>query len=217
MRRTATQFEVLFFQSYIANSRTDKFHSILLISPANQILLLSRVKTSSSFASAHVFPGGNLSVSQDGVIPDPDDADRHVDGPAYRLGAIRECFEESGLLLAKKDGHLVAVEDQERDTARKQIHSGRLKFKDWVEGLGGNVDSGSYSLIISHTIYPLYTDYVYNRWTHTFHSLDHSTKLTKTLYHPNVYILPAPQHLFSILILFDTSTHSRWRSRTHNC
>ena len=34
--------------------------SVLLVSPNNQVLLLQRVKQSSSFASAHVFPGGKI-------------------------------------------------------------------------------------------------------------------------------------------------------------
>ena len=34
--------------------------SVLLISPQNEILLLHRVSHSSSFAAAHVFPGGHL-------------------------------------------------------------------------------------------------------------------------------------------------------------
>jgi hypothetical protein len=69
-----------------------------------------------------------------------------MDGPAYRLGAIRECFEESGLLLAKKKGDesgvLLEVGEAERERARKEIHGGKLKFVDWVEELGGVVDSG---------------------------------------------------------------------------
>ncbi|TVY56991.1 putative nudix hydrolase 7, partial [Lachnellula cervina] len=117
--------------------------SILLISPTNQILLLHRVQTSSSFASAHVFPGGNLSTSQDGEIPGPRDGGRHVDGMAYRIGAIRETFEESGILLAKKeDGSLLEVEEGVREKARKEIHAGKLKFQDWVKSLGGVIDSG---------------------------------------------------------------------------
>ncbi|TVY24629.1 putative nudix hydrolase [Lachnellula hyalina] len=116
--------------------------SILLISPTNQILLLHRVRTSSSFASAHVFPGGNLSASQDGEIPGLKDEGRHVDGSAYRIGAIRETFEESGILLAKKeDGSLLEVEEDIREKARKDIHAGKLKFQDWVKSLGGVIDS----------------------------------------------------------------------------
>ncbi|KZP29089.1 hypothetical protein FIBSPDRAFT_947095 [Athelia psychrophila] len=118
--------------------------SILLISPTNEILLLHRVRTSSAFPSAHVFPGGNLSASQDGAIPAPDAPDCHVDGPAYRIGAIRECFEESGILLARtKEGRFLDVPEAERERARKEIHAERLRFVDWVEGLGGVVDSNS--------------------------------------------------------------------------
>ncbi|KAH8679746.1 hypothetical protein BGZ60DRAFT_467786 [Tricladium varicosporioides] len=120
--------------------------SILLISPINEILLLHRVQTSRSFAAAHVFPGGNLSASQDGTIPAPDDKERHIDGPAYRLGAIRECFEESGILLAKRsDGNndLINVPEEVREKARKEIHSGKLRFEDWVKSIGGIIDSDS--------------------------------------------------------------------------
>ncbi|KAL5345460.1 hypothetical protein ACLOAV_009833 [Pseudogymnoascus australis] len=116
--------------------------SILLISPENKILLLHRVKTSSSFASAHVFPGGNLS-SQDGPIPAPSSPERHVDSLVYRLGAIRECFEESGILLARHrdGGGMLEVPDAERERARRAIHSGELKFSDWVKQMGGVADT----------------------------------------------------------------------------
>ncbi|KAK0115511.1 hypothetical protein ONS95_000212 [Cadophora gregata] len=119
--------------------------SILLISPKNQILLLHRVRTSSSFPSAHVFPGGNLSPS-DGHIPAPNDKDRHVDGRSYRIGAIRECFEESGILLARrKDGvGLLEVEDEVREKGRRDVHEGKIAFEKWVEGLGGVVDIGEF-------------------------------------------------------------------------
>jgi 8-oxo-dGTP pyrophosphatase MutT (NUDIX family) len=119
-----------------------------LISPANEILLLHRVRTSSSFPSAHVFPGGNLSASQDGDIPSVADPRRHVDGPAYRLGAIRECFEESGILLAKRNdgsGGILEVAEDIREQARKDIHAGKLKFGDWVKSQGGIVDTGMLS------------------------------------------------------------------------
>ncbi|CZT03024.1 related to NUDIX family hydrolase [Rhynchosporium agropyri] len=119
--------------------------SILLISPKNEILLLHRVRTSSSFPSAHVFPGGNLSASQDGDIPAADDAERHVDGRAYRVGAIRECFEESGILLARKrDGEgLLEVEEESRENGRKDVHANKVGFEDWVKEQGGVLDIDS--------------------------------------------------------------------------
>ncbi|KAL6887745.1 hypothetical protein HDV57DRAFT_515228 [Trichoderma longibrachiatum] len=114
--------------------------SIVLLSPTNEVLLLHRVKTSTSFASAHVFPGGNLDAFHDGDIPAPGTKDRHVDGPAYRLGAIRECFEETGILLATKDGRLVDLSQQERDEARKRIHGSQIKFADWLKSIDAEAD-----------------------------------------------------------------------------
>ncbi|KAF2963636.1 hypothetical protein GQX73_g9926 [Xylaria multiplex] len=118
--------------------------SIILLSPTNQVLLLHRVKTSTSFASAHVFPGGNLSEFHDGIIPPPSDARRHEDSLAYRLGAIRETFEESGILLARKgdrNGPLLNLPVLERDKARKAIYDGDISFGKWLESIGGVADT----------------------------------------------------------------------------
>ncbi|KAJ4996325.1 Structure-specific endonuclease subunit SLX4 [Colletotrichum sp. SAR 10_66] len=121
--------------------------SILLLSPTNQVLLLHRVKTSTSFASAHVFPGGNLDAFHDGEVPAPEARGRHEDGPAYRLGAIRECFEETGILLATRKGAaaeeesaLVNLSSADRDVARKRIHGNEVRFGEWVESVGGVPD-----------------------------------------------------------------------------
>lgn len=119
--------------------------SILLLSPQNNTLLLHRVRTSTSFASAHVFPGGNLDAFHDGAVPAEDDAARHEDGPAYRMAAVRECFEETGILLARRKGdesRLVHVDVAEREAARKRIHGNEVRFGDWVESLGGVPDTG---------------------------------------------------------------------------
>ena len=116
--------------------------SILLISPANHILLLHRVSSSSTFASAHVFPGGHCSP-QDGHLPPPSDPRHHEDGPSYRHAAIRECFEESGILLARqqeKSEELVELSEQERDEGRKVVHSEKVPFAEWVEQNGGRMD-----------------------------------------------------------------------------
>ncbi|KAF2237250.1 hypothetical protein EV356DRAFT_496828 [Viridothelium virens] len=117
--------------------------SVLLISPTNQILLLHRVQSSSAFPSAHVFPGGNLSAQHDGHIPEPNAPARHQDGEAYRLGAIRETFEESGILLARNNGfgRLLEVRDDEREEGRKAIHQGALDFRTWLARKGGRADT----------------------------------------------------------------------------
>lgn len=116
--------------------------SVIILSPTNEVLLLHRVKTSTSFASAHVFPGGNLDPFHDGDIPAPESPERHRDGPAYRLGAVRECFEETGILLAKKNGSLVNLTAEERDAARKKIHNNEVKFEDFLKSIGAVPDTG---------------------------------------------------------------------------
>ncbi|KAL9576384.1 MAG: hypothetical protein Q9212_007143, partial [Teloschistes hypoglaucus] len=105
------------------------------------ILLLRRVHHTTSFASAHVFPGGHID-REDGPLPPREDARVHEDGPAYRVGAIRECFEESGILLAKDPREadsllLLRVDEGERDRGRKAVHDKEIGFKEWVGGLGG--------------------------------------------------------------------------------
>ncbi|KAK8064105.1 hypothetical protein PG996_008757 [Apiospora saccharicola] len=121
--------------------------SIILLSHTNQVLLLRRVKTSRSFASAHVFPGGNLSEFHDGPVAPPGDLAQHQDSLAYRLGAIRETFEESGILLARKKGApvdddgLLVLSTKERDEARKAIYKNEVKFTEWLDSVGGVADT----------------------------------------------------------------------------
>jgi 8-oxo-dGTP pyrophosphatase MutT (NUDIX family) len=116
--------------------------SVLLISPQNQVLLLQRVKESSSFPSAHVFPGGNVSTFHDGAAPEPSSPARHEDSEVYRLAAIRETFEESGILLAKNNefGRLIEVPDDDREAGRKAVHANEIKFTSWVSRKGGRPD-----------------------------------------------------------------------------
>ncbi|KAF1846291.1 uncharacterized protein K460DRAFT_281749 [Cucurbitaria berberidis CBS 394.84] len=118
--------------------------SVLLISPTNQILLLHRVSKASSFASAHVFPGGALSKTHDGEIPHENDLGRHQDGPSYRIAAVRETFEESGILLAKskKTGKLFTeISDEEREEGRRAVHAGKTKFTALLESWGAIPDT----------------------------------------------------------------------------
>ncbi|KAF2765636.1 hypothetical protein EJ03DRAFT_345561 [Teratosphaeria nubilosa] len=116
--------------------------SVLLISPNNQVLLLQRVKQSSSFPSAHVFPGGNVSAFHDGDPPPPETAERHVDSEVYRLAAIRETFEESGILLARNNGfgRLIEVPEAEREEGRRLVHGNKTPFTKWLAQKGGRAD-----------------------------------------------------------------------------
>lgn len=118
---------------YFNKDITKVIISVILISPKNEILLLHRVKTSTSFASAHVFPGGNLS-NQDGPCPPPEDLARHEDSPSYRRAAIRELFEESGILLAKEGASkkMLVVDEETRENGRRLIHQNKVTFAEWL-------------------------------------------------------------------------------------
>jgi hypothetical protein len=75
-----------------------------------------------------------------------DDPQRHKDGPAYRKAAIRETFEESGILLAKskKTGKLFTeISDSEREEGRKAVHSGKTAFTDLLDQWGAEPDTDS--------------------------------------------------------------------------
>jgi 8-oxo-dGTP pyrophosphatase MutT (NUDIX family) len=116
--------------------------SVLLISPQNQVLLLQRVKQSSAFPSAHVFPGGNVSTFHDGQPPPPETAERHMDSEIYRLAAVRETFEESGILLARNNGfgRLLEVPESEREEGRRLVHDNKVPFTKWLAQKGGRAD-----------------------------------------------------------------------------
>ncbi|KAL1966573.1 hypothetical protein VTN77DRAFT_3984 [Rasamsonia byssochlamydoides] len=131
--------------------------SVILVSPRNEILLLHRVQTSSSFPSAHVFPGGNLSPSQDGEVPPPEDPKRHDDAIHYRRAAIRELFEESGILLAKdrSTGQMVHVNEAERERGRHAIHREDITFQKWLQEQNSAAEPDTDSLIpFTHWITP---------------------------------------------------------------
>ncbi|CAK1357773.1 hypothetical protein CB0940_07535 [Cercospora beticola] len=117
--------------------------SVLLISPNNQVLLLQRVKQSSSFPSAHVFPGGNVSEFHDGRAPEPDHPERHKDSEVYRMAAIRETFEESGIVLARNNGfgRLIEVPQDQREEGRLLVHGSKVPFAKWLSQKGGRADT----------------------------------------------------------------------------
>lgn len=62
--------------------------------------------------------------------------------------AIRETFEETGILLAKKDGKLIDVPEKVREETRKLVHGNKIKFGDWVKSLGAEPDTGIFKGIV---------------------------------------------------------------------
>ncbi|KAJ3488985.1 hypothetical protein NLI96_g2462 [Meripilus lineatus] len=96
--------------------------SLIIINPQNEILLVQRNPRAGTFAGAYVFPGGNFDPNQDDSL---------------EITAIRETFEETGLLLASADPSAEclssqAPSDEELNIAREEIHSQRQLFKNFL-------------------------------------------------------------------------------------
>ncbi|KAF9642649.1 hypothetical protein BDM02DRAFT_3105414 [Thelephora ganbajun] len=101
--------------------------SLIVVNDRNEILLVQRNPKSRSFAGVHVFPGGNF---------DEDDG-------SYRVTAIRETFEETGLLLAKScptstPGQQIPLHlDQDAlNRARRSILLGQTVFSKLLASAG---------------------------------------------------------------------------------
>ncbi|KAI0672900.1 hypothetical protein C8Q78DRAFT_686786 [Trametes maxima] len=103
--------------------------SIIVVNSENEILLVHRNPKSKSFANAHVFPGGNYDEKQDG-------------GDGMPFTALRELFEESGLLLVHPSSKKTPT-DSELDAAREAIHTQTRMFRDFLAqyDLRPNVES----------------------------------------------------------------------------
>jgi glyoxylase-like metal-dependent hydrolase (beta-lactamase superfamily II)/8-oxo-dGTP pyrophosphatase MutT (NUDIX family) len=111
-----------------------------------EAFLLQRTKSAAFLAGAHVFPGGALDKADRDVrvlrrvagIGDAQASERlgiESGGLAYWVAAIRECFEEAGILLAESeegralDARRVASLAQYRGA----LHAGKLAFHEFLE------------------------------------------------------------------------------------
>jgi 8-oxo-dGTP pyrophosphatase MutT (NUDIX family) len=100
-----------------------------------------------AFGSVHVFPGGVVDPTDDdpaldALCPGLSDADASVQlgvaagGRAFWVAAMRECFEEAGVLLARRaDGSTVRFDehpavDQRFEEHRRSVHAGARSFAD---------------------------------------------------------------------------------------
>lgn len=89
------------------------------------------------FPDLHVFPGGKVDVSDatfefcEGLSPD--DAEQQLGVPGglrYWVTAIRECFEECGVLLSN---HLPHAVDTQSKHLRQQLIEGQLSMADFCK------------------------------------------------------------------------------------
>lgn len=100
--------------------------SLILVNRSFEVLLVQR-NPKGTFASAHVFPGGNFDPKQDSSL---------------RVTALRETFEEAGVLYATRSTSNTVCEDQ-LDMARKDVHSQRLNFNQFLHEAGLELDTQS--------------------------------------------------------------------------
>jgi 8-oxo-dGTP pyrophosphatase MutT (NUDIX family) len=119
-----------------------------------EVFMLQRTLSAAFARGQFVFPGGKVDDADHGEAFEPicdglDDATASAGmglargGLAWLVAAIRECFEEAGVLLARRTGEPDVVRFDDPDTvarfnaARHQIHEGRRSLVDLctVEGL----------------------------------------------------------------------------------
>src|SRR4249920_136909 len=93
--------------------------TIVLLRPGGngpQVLMIQRVQTAAFLGGAYVFPGGALDSADSELrflrrVVGLTDAEASArlglpeKGLAYWVAAVRECFEEAGVLLALDAGH----------------------------------------------------------------------------------------------------------------
>lgn len=110
--------------------------------PGVEVLMLRRAPTASFAGDAYVFPGGAVDAADSSLAfescCDLDDERAsarmglELGGLAFWIAAIRESFEESGILLASHagSGERVSFDDPvlgaRFDIARHEVHDGRL-------------------------------------------------------------------------------------------
>lgn len=118
-------------------------------SPGIEVLLLRRAERGDHASGAWVFPGGVLDARDRDCHPHCDGLDDRAasaqlgmgeGGLDYHVAAIRECFEESGLLLARDaQGRLVSLDGPEGEAMlawRGPLHRGERTLGEFCETFG---------------------------------------------------------------------------------
>lgn len=114
-----------------------------------EVLLMHRTKTMDFGGGAHVFPGGAVDAADAALAAscaglDDAQASRRLEiasgGLAYWICAIRECFEEAGLLYAYAGEELVhfdsPVAREDAPSLRRALNAGERTFAATIEALG---------------------------------------------------------------------------------
>jgi 8-oxo-dGTP pyrophosphatase MutT (NUDIX family) len=142
-----------------------------------EVFMLRRNLSSVFVAGAHVFPGGAVDAEDDSaemhaLVVGIDDAEasrrlgRPSGGLAFWVAAIRESFEEAGVLLARDaaTGDVVSSATVEHLAAtRAAVAAGERSFADVVRGAGLVLDGGCLR-VFGHWITPSPAPRRYDTW-----------------------------------------------------
>ena len=120
--------------------------TVLLLRDASntvEVFMLKRA-AASNFGNAWVFPGGKVDsvdlINKFSHKPKLDNNESNNIESSYLLAAIRECFEECGVLIAKRNsGEMFSPQDQKEDKLLKkyqfQINNNEISFYDILNNL----------------------------------------------------------------------------------
>ncbi len=141
-----------------------------------EVLLMRRTRSAGFVPGAYVFPGGRVDRDDGdeaalerldslsgraaadrlgGSVPVEGNAEA-TPSIAYYMAALREAFEETGILVARRaDGSPVptAAEDASVDVVRNEVMDDRVTFAEALEALGARID-GSAVAYMAHWVTP---------------------------------------------------------------
>lgn len=135
-----------------------------------EVLLLKRTRSAGFVPGAYVFPGGRVDAADAGEALvarldglDAQAAARRLELPdadppalAYYLAALREAFEETGILVAhdpRGSPPPTAAEDPEVDALRDDLMEHRIPFEAVLDRLGCRLDGAAVEYL-AHWITP---------------------------------------------------------------
>lgn len=145
--------------------------ALLRDSPSRmEILLLRRDRSASFVPGAYVFPGGRVDQADwtkttlarvDGLTPETAAdrlglADTNPPAIAYYVAALREAFEETGILIGvgpNSEAPPTAAEDANIEVLRNGLMEGHVSFTEALEQLSCRIDGSSIEYL-AHWITP---------------------------------------------------------------
>ena len=142
--------------------------------PDLHVLMLERTSRAVFGPGATVFPGGAVDAADrssraQARVVDLDDAGASAEhgldagGLGFRVAAVRECFEEAGILLAHDPAGRPVDHDPGLARARDQLNAGAASFVDLLEARS-LVIAGAELRLFSHWLTPMGAPRRYNTW-----------------------------------------------------